>query len=249
MHQHYRHPSDGQAHAMNNAAAAKNMSPPSNNTTNTSSASSTSTVRRQSVPAKDTVEVIPSSNAIDSAMYERDKQIYKCSTMRPGGKIDPKMKPAIMNCPLPEIPKAYQQSTDSDNERKYGTMAGCRTFQRNSKMAGLKPIQPPKILTSPTPVQQNRNINQPHDGQRTSVPANNSVKIYSTGNLNNNNSQQIHQNQQRPVTAAAAVETLTTNLTTNPNSIISDDNDDDLPPPPPTLLSPIDDSNYAVTEL
>jgi hypothetical protein len=54
---------------------------------------------------------IPNSNAISSEMYERDKQIYKCSTMRQGGKYDAKgqpiysAKPSILNCPLPEIPK------------------------------------------------------------------------------------------------------------------------------------------------
>lgn len=62
---------------------------------------------------------IPSSNAIDGAMYERDKQIYRCSTMRPstnGGAGTGRyengkstfggggMKPSILNCPLPAIP-------------------------------------------------------------------------------------------------------------------------------------------------
>jgi len=65
--------------------------------------------------AKDTVEAIPNSNAIDSAMYERDKQIYKCSTMRHGGKYDTKtgqlIKPSILNCPLPEIPKKEDEAT------------------------------------------------------------------------------------------------------------------------------------------
>lgn len=60
---------------------------------------------------KDTVEVIPSSNTVDSAMYERDQQIYKCSTMRPGSKFDGTMrKPSILNCPLPEIPKQEEEA-------------------------------------------------------------------------------------------------------------------------------------------
>jgi protein tweety len=59
---------------------------------------------------------IPNSNAINSEMYERDKQIYKCSTMRQGGKYDAKgqpiysAKPSILNCPLPEIPKEASES-------------------------------------------------------------------------------------------------------------------------------------------
>lgn len=77
----------------------------------------TSTMLRRPVntPAtlvKDTVEVIPSSNTVDSAMYERDQQIYKCSTMRQGNKFaDGTMrKPSILNCPLPEIPKQEEEA-------------------------------------------------------------------------------------------------------------------------------------------
>lgn len=44
-------------------------------------------------------------DAMDTAIYDRDKGIYKCSTLRQGGKFDPKYKPSILNCPLPEIPK------------------------------------------------------------------------------------------------------------------------------------------------
>lgn len=45
------------------------------------------------------------SEAMDTAIYDREKGIYKCSTLRQGGKFDPKYKPSILNCPLPEIPK------------------------------------------------------------------------------------------------------------------------------------------------
>lgn len=60
----------------------------------------------------ETIEV-PNSNSIDSSMYERDKQIYKCSTLRQGGKFDPKYKPSILNCPLPEIPRDRDSSHSS----------------------------------------------------------------------------------------------------------------------------------------
>lgn len=76
---------------------------------------SSATLRRPPNSMRDSIETIPTSNAIDSAMYERDKQIYKCSTMRPSGKYDTKnypAKPSILNCPLPEIPKEYR---DMDN--------------------------------------------------------------------------------------------------------------------------------------
>lgn len=48
---------------------------------------------------------ISRTEAMDTAIYDRDKGIYKCSTLRQGGKFDPKYKPSILNCPLPEIPK------------------------------------------------------------------------------------------------------------------------------------------------
>lgn len=76
----------------------------------------TSTMQRRPVNntatlVKDTVEVIPSSNTVDSAMYERDQQIYKCSTMRQGSKFDGTLrKPSILNCPLPEIPKQEEEA-------------------------------------------------------------------------------------------------------------------------------------------
>lgn len=78
------------------------------------------TMERTPHSVRDSIEVIPTSNSIDSAMYERDQQIYKCSTMRaPTGnngltKIYEKKcsfsvaKPSILNCPLPAIP------TDAD---------------------------------------------------------------------------------------------------------------------------------------
>lgn len=58
-------------------------------------------------------------------MYERDKQIYRCSTMRPsmgGGRYENgkssfgTTKPTIMNCPLPAIPT--EDSSTGDGERK-----------------------------------------------------------------------------------------------------------------------------------
>ena len=62
------------------------------------------------VQSKTFVETtIPNSIAIDSAMYERDKQIYKCSTLRHGGKYGGndhhhKQTPAVIPT-VPQIPK------------------------------------------------------------------------------------------------------------------------------------------------
>lgn len=87
--------------------------------------SGAATLRRapNNAMVRDPMEGIPTSNMIDTTMFDRDKQVYKCSTMRQGGKYDPRNfgprpnvtnggttnvvqpKPSILNCPLPEIPK------------------------------------------------------------------------------------------------------------------------------------------------
>lgn len=89
--------------------------------------SGAATLRRPTTQVRDSMEGIPNSNIIDNAMFERDKQIYKCTTLRPGGKYDVRNfggplvapsnagnKPSILNCPLPEIPKDAQSKTNGD---------------------------------------------------------------------------------------------------------------------------------------
>lgn len=72
---------------------------------------------------------IPSSNQMDGALYERDKQIYRCSTMRPStgnvsggryenGKSSFGAKPSILNCPLPAIPTEGNGDVDRKNVDK-----------------------------------------------------------------------------------------------------------------------------------
>lgn len=72
-------------------------------------------------------------NMPDNAMFDRDKQtqMFKYSTLRQGGKFDPRnfgprpnipngaqmaapVKPSILNCPLPEIPRENPQSNGKD---------------------------------------------------------------------------------------------------------------------------------------
>lgn len=90
------------------------------------------------------MEQIPNANFMDNSMYDRDKQVYKCSTLRQGGKFDPRnfgnirmppigpndytmngntqivqQKPSILNCPLPEIPKEYSNGDPNAMESKY----------------------------------------------------------------------------------------------------------------------------------
>lgn len=63
------------------------------------------------LPSKTYGENTAIPTSVDSAMYERDKQIYKCSTLRHGGKYDPHMLhkgkggvPATIPT-VPQIPK------------------------------------------------------------------------------------------------------------------------------------------------
>lgn len=122
--------------------------------------SGAATLRRPppSNQVRDSIEAIPNSNLIDSAMFERDKQIYKCSTMRQGGKYDPRnfgprnamptitnpngglhgtqaiTKPSILNCPLPEIPKEYANSSHGDPN-----ITSPRMFNGNNSSFGVQP--------------------------------------------------------------------------------------------------------------
>lgn len=86
--------------------------------------SGAATLRRQPSNQARDMEPNPNANLPDNSMYDRDKQqIFKYSTLRQGGKFDPRNfgprpsipngaqmvatppKPSILNCPLPEIPK------------------------------------------------------------------------------------------------------------------------------------------------
>lgn len=104
------HPQPQGIYSQNNAAAIM---------------SGAATLRRQPPNTVRDMDPNPNPNLPDNAMYERDKQqIFKYSTLRQGGKFDPRnfgprpnipngaqivapQKPSILNCPLPEIPKEH----------------------------------------------------------------------------------------------------------------------------------------------
>lgn len=106
--------------------------------------SGAATLRRppvnQTAMVRDPMEAIPNPNMMDGVTFERDKQqVYKCSTLRQGGKFDPRnfgprqnmtnglapqniqtppkpsMLPSILNCPLPEIPKEIPPNPNDSN--------------------------------------------------------------------------------------------------------------------------------------
>lgn len=179
----------------------------------------------------ESIETIPSSNTIDSAMYERDKQIYKCSTMRQGGKFDPKQKPAIMNCPLPEIPK--QETEDSLPPPPPPIIKAdtnnIKTLHRNFKNPPTgKAIPPPRIIeTSPPKVPIGVQQSQPQ------------LPTYET-TMNG-----THANGKNEANGISSVDV--------PVTVASNVQQQPLPPPPlPDVIDPMhqdDESNYAVTEL
>lgn len=229
LHQHFRHPSDSHVHT-------GKLSPPLSSVPINSDPH---IIKRQSNVVKDTVETIPSSNDIDSAMFERDKQIYKCSTLRQGGKFDKKLKPSILNCPLPDIPKSDNDTpttTTADNSignQNNKNICYTRTFQRGIKLPGLKPIQPPMILT----------------------PSNNTTKSFDCHNSANTDSQK------RALETVSTISTSTgitdtsetpSNVTNSTTKAINNYNtdlnqtDENVST---VIINPNDDTNYAVTEL
>lgn len=171
-------------------------------------------------PSPDTIEV-PSSNTIDSAMYERDKQIYRCSTLRQGGKFDPKYKPSILNCPLPEIPK------DADSPPKIESTIKEPVSNHYSKTLHRPPmklpppgkaIPPPKIDTPTSPPLLNSNGNQ----------------LSSQGQINNHT--------KSPPPMLNNRESPTINNTISKSDSIGQNGGGNG-------INPNDESNYAVTEL
>ncbi|XP_055910663.1 protein tweety [Eupeodes corollae] len=198
-------------------------------------------------PPKETIEV-PSSNSIDSAMYERDKQIYKCSTLRQGGKFDPKYKPSILNCPLPEIPKDAGESP----KREEPSNNYSKTLQRPPMKLPphMKVISPPRIENpSLTPSSQSQNGGNNHmNGQAmttTSNPSPPSTTVTPTPPGATNT-----QTKSPPPPSAVSMGSSPPKVGTplmSANNNLSNGDDQDLPPPPPPALN--DESNYAVTEL
>uniref|UniRef100_A0A1B0A2Z8 Protein tweety homolog n=1 Tax=Glossina pallidipes TaxID=7398 RepID=A0A1B0A2Z8_GLOPL len=95
---------------------------------------------------------ISRSDSIDNALYDREKGVYKCSTLRQGGKFDPKYKPSILNCPLPEIPKDAEpptvESIYHQQQKNYSKTLQRPTMKLTPQM---KAIPPPKVLTPTSP--------------------------------------------------------------------------------------------------
>ncbi|XP_067636910.1 protein tweety [Eurosta solidaginis] len=106
---------------------------------------------------------VPATSGMDTAIYDRDKGVYKCSTLRQGGKFDPKYKPSILNCPLPEIPKDADPpkvASIYEQQQNYS-----KTLQRPPMKLPpqMKAIPPPRIGTptsSPPPNTNSHNESQ-----------------------------------------------------------------------------------------
>ncbi|XP_030381329.1 protein tweety [Scaptodrosophila lebanonensis] len=206
-----------------------------------------------------------SSGMIDTAIYDRDKQIYKCSTLRQGGKFDSKYKPSILNCPLPEIPKdaeqpkvesIYQQQQQAQHQQ-HAPQNYSKTLQRPPMKLPpqMKAIPPPRIgtpTTPPPPVQvavstgsvtenalHNGGDNGGSAGEDSTLPPP-PLEVTQT---------QAHQSTDvTPPKVRSAVAGANGKATLNNGVAMHNgmDDDDDLPPPPPAIS---DESNYAVTEL
>uniref|UniRef100_A0A1I8PIP5 Protein tweety homolog n=1 Tax=Stomoxys calcitrans TaxID=35570 RepID=A0A1I8PIP5_STOCA len=173
------------------------------------------------------------SEAMDTAIYDREKGIYKCSTLRQGGKFDPKYKPSILNCPLPEIPKdadppsvesIYEQQRQAAQQQQQQNYS--KTLQRPPMKLPpqMKAIPPPRVGTpnSPPP--------PPENSDNGVIPS----KPYSHQNGGNALSGMGGGGGGDTTISMCTSHTNTTTTTTN----VSDtnrqmNNDTSLPPPPP----------------
>ncbi|XP_017156197.1 protein tweety [Drosophila miranda] len=220
-------------------------------------------------PQQPESDVVPISTAMDTAIYDRDKQIYKCSTLRQGGKFDPKYKPSILNCPLPEIPKdAEQPKVESIYQQKQQAhhQNYSKTLQRPPMKLPpqMKAIPPPRIGTPTSP--------PPPSAQPTQMLSESggaAVVGLQNGGPNNNSedtslppppleAQTAHHVEATPPKSrmgqaangkagnGLALHNGGGSVATAAGVGSTVDDDDDLPPPPPAIT---DESNYAVTEL
>lgn len=173
---------------------------------------------------------IPSSNAVDSVMYERDKQIYKCSTLRQGGRFDSAKQPSILNCPLPEIPKDHHYQEDNRN---------CKTMQRSHQHPHAKAIPPPKILSpiGNKPEKRNNCDQSPHPDAISDLPPPPPLKM-DDGDVDSRHTQLSTETSSSPTSSTATI-------IHQPNSLSQSSLTSSLPPPPP----PEAHDDYAVTEL
>ncbi|XP_046802724.1 protein tweety [Lucilia cuprina] len=196
--------------------------------------------QQQQMKSPQDVLNVSRTESMDSAIYDRDKGIYKCSTLRQGGKFDPKYKPSILNCPLPEIPKdAEPPSVESiyQQQKQQQQQHYSKTLQRPPMKLPpqMKAIPPPRVSTpnSPPPPPDNTDNNGGGVGGGGGKP-------YSHQNGGNN----LHM-------VASEATTNTGNTVTTSNSNGSDtnrqiNNDTSLPPPPPieaTVGSPPKSNN------
>ncbi|XP_058988079.1 protein tweety [Musca domestica] len=173
------------------------------------------------------------SEAMDTAIYDREKGIYKCSTLRQGGKFDPKYKPSILNCPLPEIPKdADPPSVESiyEKQRQQQQQNYSKTLQRPPMKLPpqMKAIPPPRVGTPNSP---------PPPPENTDNNGGNMPKPYSHqngGNTLNMGGGVID------TSSGASTNTTNTNTTTNVSDTNRQMNNDASLPPPPPLDTPED---------
>ncbi|XP_049311276.1 protein tweety [Bactrocera dorsalis] len=169
---------------------------------------------------------IPATSGMDTAIYDRDKQIYKCSTLRQGGKFDPKYKPSILNCPLPEIPKdAEPPRVESIYQQQ---QSYSKTLQRPPMKLPpqMKAIPPPRIGTPTSPPPPNASAHTDHP-QHAAAQQQQQQQLHQQ--------QQQQQQQQMQNGAATTVDNRQTN------------DDSSLPLPPPPLEATTDVGNVGVS--
>ncbi|XP_055296973.1 protein tweety isoform X2 [Sitodiplosis mosellana] len=196
--------------------------------------------------AREAMEQNPNTNLPDNIMMDRDKQqMFKYSTLRQGGKFDPRnfgprpsipngaqnpaaQKPSILNCPLPEIPKEHAASNGNDPNK----ITSPRNLNTNG---GAPPLnQPTMTRTLQRPFK-----NLPPTGKAIPPPKIADSLYQSKAALT-----------KPPIAPSTAhptngTTTTTTTLSNSHQPAVQPPSSPPLPPPP----EPTQNLDYAVTEL
>lgn len=202
------------------------------------------------------------TTTVDTGIYERDKQIYKCNTLRQGGRFDSGKSSSILNCPLPDIPKEKQlpqqqmpQPAPHVAIENNGGARQCKTLQRSHQHPHAKAIPmpvAPRIVSQkgaadslpPPPVAAPQHQDQEKFDDLPPPPP----------RLDESDSNDQDCRTQISTETSSSPTSSTATIIHQPNSLSQSSlNNSMAPPPPPPPLedegAPNEDSNYAVTEL
>lgn len=200
---------------------------------------------------------VPTTTA-DTGIYERDKQIYKCNTLRQGGRFDSGKSSSILNCPLPDIPKEKQMPQPAPHAAidNNGGARQCKTLQRSHQHPHAKAIPMP---VAPRIVSQ-KGAAEPLPPPPVAAPQHQDQEKFDDlppppPRLDESDSNDQDCRTQISTETSSSPTSSTATIIHQPNSLSQSSLNNSMAPPPPPPPpeedegAPNEDSNYAVTEL